>query len=138
MIRVQSFESDNLVPLLAGLLNGETTNEHYIFVNTILKLLPPKEAVQETYLILATLEQFYMIFSRSTLTPALNKTSLLNTIENNLYEEIKENKQAGFKEFARTVCQVDLDLYNEETIGTVATTLLANVESIIDDAIAME
>lgn len=135
MIRVQSFDSDNLIPILAGLLSEETTADSYIYVNTLLKLLPPEEAIQETYLILATLEQYYMIFSRSNLTPSLNKMSIMSAIENNIYEELKENRRAGFKEYAQTVCQVELDLFNEEVIGNVANTLLAEVESIIDQAI---
>lgn len=138
MIRVQNFESDNLIPVLAGLLGEETSHESYIYVNTILKLLPPEEAIQETYLIMSTLEQFYMIFSRSKLTPVLNKMSLMNTIENNIYEELKENKKAGFREYAQTTCQVELDLYNEEVIGLVASTLLDSIESIIDQALGME
>lgn len=137
MIRVQSFDSDNLVPIFAGLLGEETSAESYIFVNTILKLLPPEEAIQESYLLLATLEQFYMIFSRSKLTPVLNKTAIMSTIDNNIYEELKENRQAGFKEYARTVCQVELDLYNEEVIGLVASTLMESIESILDQALDM-
>lgn len=134
MIRVQSFESDNLIPVLAGLFGEETTADSYTYVNTILKLLPPEECIQETYLILSTLDQFYKIFSRSKLTPAINKMSLISTIENNVYEELKENRKAGFREYAQTTCQVDLDLYNEEIIGLVATTLVESIESIIDQA----
>lgn len=135
MIRVQSLEVDNLIPLLSGLLTEETTAESYIFVNNLLKVLPPEEAIQETYLILSTLEQFYNIFSRSKLIPALNKVSILGAINNNIYEELKENRKAGFKEYARTICQVELDLYNEEIIGMVANTLLDSIESVFDQAI---
>lgn len=138
MIRVQSFEADNLIPLLSGLITEETTGDSYVFINTLLKLLPPEEAVQESYLIMATLDQMYMIYSRSKLIPNLNKESLLSTIENNIYEELKENKYAGFQQYARTMCQVELDLYNEEVIGTVANTLLDSIESIIDQAIELQ
>jgi len=137
MIRVQSFDSDNLIPLLSGLLAEETTADSYIFLNTILKLLPPEEAIQENYLLLRTLEQFYTIFSRSKLLPAIDKNKLMSTIENNIYEELKENKRAGFREYAQTVCQVELDLYNEEVIGQVANTLLTSIENIIDQAIEL-
>lgn len=135
MIRVQNFDSDNLIPLLSGILVEETTPNTYVFINTIIKMLPPEEAIQDSYLILRTLEQFYSIFSRSKLLPAIDKSKLMSIVENNIYEELKENKRAGFREYAQTTCQVELDLYNEETIGLVATTLLASIENIIDQAI---
>ena len=57
MIRLQSFDADNLIPLLSGIVSKETTEESYLLVNTILKLLPPEEAIQQSYLIITTLEQ---------------------------------------------------------------------------------
>lgn len=137
MIRVQNFESDNLVPVLSGLLNDETTDESYIFINSLLKLLPANEAVQETYLIMATLERLYEVYARTKLKPDISKNTLLETINNNIYEELKENKQAGFKQYANTTCQVELDLFDDEIIGIVATTLMESVETILDMAIDM-
>lgn len=137
MIRVQSFDSDNMIPVMSGLLTEETSADSYVFVNTLLKLLPPEEAIQETYLILRTLEQFYTIYSRSKLIPSIDKEKLLITIRNNIYEELKENKRAGFREYARDMCQIELDLFNEETLGQVADVLLTSIENIFDQAIEL-
>lgn len=134
MIRVQSFDSDNIIPILSGLVCDKSTGDSYVFINTMLKMLPPSEAIQEMYLILSSLDRLYEIFSMTKLVPAINKDSLMEIINNNIYEEIKENNRAGFQEYARQVCQIELDFSNEETIGVVSSSLIAKVEYLIDQA----
>lgn len=135
MIRLNSFSSDNLIPVLSGILTEETTSDTYGFVSTLLRVLPVDESVQETYLIMSALSQLNSIYSRTDMTPAINKDTLTVIIGNNIYEELKENRQAGFKEYARNKCQTELDLFNDEVIGDVASALLADVDYIIDEAI---
>lgn len=136
MIRLSSFSSDNLIPVLSGVLTQETTSDTYGFVTTLLRVLPVDESAQESYFIMSSLSQLNSIYSRTDMTPAINKETVMNIIRNNIYEELKENRQAGFKEYARNKCQLELDVFNEEVIGEVASVLLSDIEYVLDEAIA--
>lgn len=137
MIRLQSFDAESLIPVLSGLVCQESSKESYTFVNMITKMLPSVECVQDTYLIIVSLEKLYEIYSMSNLIPAISKDSIINIIEGVIYEEVKENKQAGFAQYARTDCQIELDTNNEESIDTVCNKLLSRVLYILDESVEL-
>lgn len=137
MLKIQSFEPENLEPVLSGILSGETTPHAFTLCSTLLKVYPVEETFQVSYLIISALQQIEMIRVRSSLNPTIDKETIMIIVKGNIYEQLKENRSAGFAEYARVVCQLELSVYDDEIIGEVADSLIAAVEQVIDNAIAL-
>jgi hypothetical protein len=138
MIRLKTLELSVFTRLISGVLKAPTTKQTYALVADILKLVKLDEATAEIYCILSALDALYEIHSLRKSIPNITKAAIMQIVENNLYSEIKENQDVGFKEFARFQLGIELSVFDEEAIGKVYNQIKYNVDNFLQEAIVLD
>ena len=134
MIKLSTLDSEHICKLLSCIFSRPTTRETYVYIRKLFDLTPPEDAVDVGYCVLSSIQTLAEINSYSSRAPSITKEVILGIIENNLYSEIKENRENGFKEFALIVMREELDPFNEASLVAIYKYILNECRNLIERA----
>ena len=132
MIRLKNLDSDTIIAIMSCLFHAETSPDTYTYYSFLKTILDTDEVSDEVYLIYSALDILLELYAIRQDVPVINKDVIISIIQQNLYYDIKENKDSLFQIYAMQHLGIELDTLDETTISSIGSHLMGRCVEFID------